>query len=256
MVGASILSGVVVQRLGYYTPVLIAGVSLTAIAAGLLTTLDLHTTKAKWVGFQILYGWGMGCSGQIPNIAAQTVLPKHEVPIGTSLMFFFQLLGGAIFIAVGQNVLNTQLAKNLAHIPGFDPSVLKDAGATSITHVPDSIKTVVLQGYNDALQRAFQVGLIMACLCVLSAVGMEWKSTKHKSEDSMKPASEDIEMSEQRATTSEEKLSVVETSHAMQLPQLEAEERRLGTANTYDTSDSRTLSGQRSSAELERKEID
>ncbi len=256
MVGASILSGVTVRRLGYYTPVLIFGASLITIAAGLLTTLNLDTSKAKWVGYQILYGWGIGCSAQIANIAAQTVLPKHEVPIGTSLMFFFQLLGGAIFIAVGQSVLNTELAKNLADIPGFDPSALQDAGATSLTQVPDSIKEVVLQGYNDALQRVFQVGLIMACLSLLSAAAMEWKSTKHLAEASKKPAGEDMEMAEQHPTPAptDGKTPVIKTITAAQLPRVEAEEHRQGTANTCDTSDSRTVSVPRSSTELQRKE--
>jgi hypothetical protein len=54
-------------------------------------------------------------------MAAQTVLPRKDVAIGVSLMFFGQQLFGAVFTSVSQNVLNNQLANRLASIPGFSP---------------------------------------------------------------------------------------------------------------------------------------
>ncbi|KAE8156804.1 hypothetical protein BDV40DRAFT_305749 [Aspergillus tamarii] len=59
-----------------------------------------------------------------PNLAAQTVLPTNDVPIGTSLMLFNQLSGGAVFISVGQNILGTQLFERLKSVTGFDVTLL------------------------------------------------------------------------------------------------------------------------------------
>jgi hypothetical protein len=84
----AIANGQFVSFIGYYTPSLIVGVCCTAIGAGLLTTFDLHTSTGKWVGYQLLYGFGQGLASQAPNMAAQTVLPKQDVAIGASLMFF------------------------------------------------------------------------------------------------------------------------------------------------------------------------
>ena len=55
---------------------------------GLLTTLQVHTGTSKWIGYQVVYGFGMGMCFQAPNLAAQTVLPTKGVPIGIVLMFF------------------------------------------------------------------------------------------------------------------------------------------------------------------------
>ena len=88
IVVASIGNGQLVSRIGYYTPSLIFGVCLSAVGAGLLTTLGIHTLDGKWIGYQILYGFGLGCASQAPNMAAQTVLPREDVAIGASLMFF------------------------------------------------------------------------------------------------------------------------------------------------------------------------
>lgn len=179
MVVASILTGVLISKIGYYTPFILVGVCILATGSGLLTTLQVDTPEAKWIGYQILYGFGQGLSFQAPNIAAQTVLPTKDVPIGTSLMFFSQLLGGAIFISVGQNVLNNQLIQRLAGIPGFDPRLLTENGATSLkSSLPADLLGPILEGYNEALRKVFQLGLILACVTIFGPLLMEWKSVK------------------------------------------------------------------------------
>jgi MFS family permease len=180
MVVASGASGAIVAKIGYYLPTMYFGIVLMSIGAGLITTFGLTTSQAEWVGYQFLYGFGLGCTFQAPNLAAQTVLPTRDVPIGTSLMFFSQLLGGAIFTSVGQNVLDGELLKRLSSLPGFTPEFLKNTGATSLTNLPDSIRAFVIGAYNESLRKVFQVGLILTCLTVLGAAFMEWRSVKER----------------------------------------------------------------------------
>ncbi|KAL1881855.1 hypothetical protein Daus18300_000908 [Diaporthe australafricana] len=203
MVVSSIASGVLISKIGYYTPFMLAGVVLLSIGAGLLTTLQIDTSQGKWVGYQVLYGFGMGQTFQAPNLAAQTVLPTVDVPIGTSLMFFAQLLGGSIFISVGQNVLNNELLKNLSGVPGFDASSILQAGATTLTQLAEPLRTTVLLAYNEALRKVFQVGLIMTCLTILGAASLEWRSVKSKKPGNKKDQGE-ISAEEGAATTTTE----------------------------------------------------
>lgn len=95
MVLASIAGGLTTSKLGFYTPPAILGSCIMAAGAGLLTTLSASTPSSAWIGYQALYGLGMGLSFQAPNLAAQTVLPARDVPVGTALVFFAQLLGAA-----------------------------------------------------------------------------------------------------------------------------------------------------------------
>ncbi|GFF36039.1 putative HC-toxin efflux carrier TOXA [Aspergillus udagawae] len=96
MVVSSIVSGVGMTKVGYYTPFLIAGTCMA------------------------------------PSVAAQTVLPRKEVAIGAPLMLFGQTLFGAIFDSVGQNVLGQHPATSLARIYGISISSgdIKNAGIT------------------------------------------------------------------------------------------------------------------------------
>lgn len=178
MVVASILSGALINRVGYYTPFMYVGVCMMSVGAGLLYTLEIDTPTAKWVGYQLLYGWGMGTSAQVPNIAAQTVLDKKDIPAGTALLFFAQLLGGTIFVSVGQNVLEGQLLKRFSQIPGLSPEMIENNGATSLVNLPEPIKTTALIAYNESLRHVFLVGLILVCLTSLGAMGIEWRTVK------------------------------------------------------------------------------
>lgn len=178
MLISSIIFGAVTQKLGYYTPFGIAGAIIMTVGAGLLTTLNVNTENKTWIGYQILFGFGMGLSFQTPSIAAQTVLSKKDVPTGLALNFFAQLIGGAISIPIGESILATQLLKRLSGITGFERSLVTSGGATAlISALPGNLKPVVLEAYNGALRDVFVVGLVMSSLTILGACALEWKST-------------------------------------------------------------------------------
>ena len=184
LVVSSILSGVLTGRIGYYTPFLIFGICVSAIGAGLLTTLQIKTTVGQWIGYQILYGWGFGGCVQAPNMAAQTVLPPDEVSIGAALMLFASTLFGAIFVSIGQNVFDGQLAKRLGSITDITPQQIENAGVTAILDlIPPQYHDRALEAYNSSLRVCFRVALIVACLCILGGLGMEWRSVKAEKQD-------------------------------------------------------------------------
>ncbi|KAK6496238.1 hypothetical protein TWF481_002262 [Arthrobotrys musiformis] len=177
MVLGSIIGGIATTRLGYYTPFAIFGSSVMTVGAGLISTLQINSGPKQWIGYQVVYGLGMGLCFQVPNLAAQTVLPKQDVPIGIALMFFGQLLGAAVFVAVGENVLGNQLVKRLSGVEGIDRDLITDGGATTLLNGLDGgVREVVLVAYSEALKKVFQVGLVVTCLAVLGAVALEWKS--------------------------------------------------------------------------------
>jgi hypothetical protein len=136
VVVGTILSGGLVTKVGYYTPFMLASTVLTSIGAGLLTTLDLDTSSPKWIGYQVICGFGIGMGLQLPLIAVQTVLDMSEIPIATALVIFMQLFGAAIFVSVGESVLTNKLVYYISHVvPGVDTVAIASSGATNIKNV-------------------------------------------------------------------------------------------------------------------------
>lgn len=62
---SSFVGGVLISLIGYVTPVMLLGMSLYMIGAGLITTLTSTTPFARIFGFQILLGVGMGVNFQV-----------------------------------------------------------------------------------------------------------------------------------------------------------------------------------------------
>ena len=122
----------------------------------------------------------MGLVLQQPNIAVQTVLPKEQVAIGITLLAFIQFLGGTIFVAVCQNLLQNKLITGLTgKVTDFDPARIAKLGATSLRElVPTEQLPLVLDVYNDALRSVWYVALGLSCLIFLGSFGLEWKSVK------------------------------------------------------------------------------
>ncbi|KAL5354260.1 hypothetical protein ACLOAV_000348 [Pseudogymnoascus australis] len=176
------ISGILTTRFGYYTPFMYLGVVFMSIGAGFLMTLQPDSSTQMWIGYQIIYGLGSGFGFQQPTIAAQAVLDLKDIPSGVALIMFTQLLGGAIFVSVGQNVFTNKLVYDTAkHLPGVNPLQIIQTGATELKYlVPPGQLAELLSVYNGALGQAFMVGTILAAMTVVGAVTMEWKSVKGK----------------------------------------------------------------------------
>lgn len=177
----TVASGGLVQRIGYYTPFLIIGSCCMATGTGLITTLTTNTESAKWIGYLIVLGIGVGFQMAQPNLAVQVVLKKSDIPIGTAIISLFQTLGGAVFTAVGQNLYIDKFSEGLQRIKGVDPGHVLSSGATDLTKsVPPELREDVLKAYNTSLTKGtFLAVLFVACLAVPAALGMEWRSVKN-----------------------------------------------------------------------------
>ena len=189
-----IFSGGLTTAFGYYMPYVYTCVFFTSLGSGLLTTLTVNTGTGRWIGYQILYGFGCGCAFQLPQIAAQAVLPLEDVSIGVAFTLFCEVLGGALFVSAGNNVLGNSLVSYIGalKVPGVDPQALVHLGATELRdYVPRQYLAETVIAYNHALRNTFRIALILSCLSLLGAAGMEWKSTKAKK---LEPSLDDLEM--------------------------------------------------------------
>ncbi|KAI0517279.1 major facilitator superfamily domain-containing protein [Xylaria bambusicola] len=188
-----LFAGFGTSKIGYYVPFIYLAAVLAPIGAGLLMTLEPNTSTAKWIGYQILFGFGSGCGFQLPQVAAQVVLPPRDIPAGISVSMLFQGLGGAVLISAANNVLNNKLLYFVdgLGIPGVSGMDVINAGATGFRAViPANSINQVVNAYNMALREAILVGVITASWSALPAVLLEWRSVKIGSPGSAQPESE------------------------------------------------------------------
>jgi hypothetical protein len=182
----SILAGVYVTMVGYYTPLLIGATALMTVGAGLVTTFGVDTVFSKWFGYQIIVGLGSGVGFNVPLVAVQTVLSMEDIPIGTVSVMFFQTFGAALFLTVGQSVFQNGMINGLKkYAPELDPKVMVHTGATAIRGVLEQLGqedqlTNVLKAYVSGLDNTFRVVLACSAVAFLFTCLFEWRSVKDK----------------------------------------------------------------------------
>lgn len=158
---------------------MITSPSIMAVGLGLMSTFRVLEDRSHWISYQVLGGFGLGIGMQSAGLAAQAVLPKPDIPMGISIMFFAQQLGGAIFTSVGQNLLSTTLISQLSGLSGASPSSITGVGATDIvSQFPDDKKAAVLDIYNRSLTQIFLCAMGVAIGGTVAALCMEWKNLK------------------------------------------------------------------------------
>ncbi|KAJ7200629.1 permease of the major facilitator superfamily [Mycena pura] len=173
---ASIIAGGLITRVGYYAPFMIVSSVIFAIGAGLTSTLKVTSSPMSWISYEIVCGFGLGLGMQQPLLAVQA-----QVPVGTAVVFFSQTMGGALFVSVAQSVFTNKLVLGLAaRVPGVDPLIVLNAGATSLTDaVPPQLPPDVLRAYNDGVQAIVSTFHCVAiAMATLSVFGAEWRSVK------------------------------------------------------------------------------
>ncbi|KAH7322428.1 MFS multidrug transporter [Stachybotrys elegans] len=176
----AIIAGAGVTALGYYAPFMILGTVLLSTGAGLISTFTVHTPSSAWIGYQIIFGAGVGLGMQQPLMAIQNALDLKDVPTGTSMITFLQTLGGALFIIVAQSVFTSEVVRQLeAALPSLDPSVILNTGATELQNsLPAESLPAIKLAYNEALARAFLVATALGAASILGSALIPWRSMK------------------------------------------------------------------------------
>jgi MFS family permease len=190
LVVGSIFAGFMVSRLGYFTPFMLAGSVTMSIGAGLLSTFTATTGHSEWIGYQVLFGIGIGLGMQQSSVAVQTILERKDVPTGVALMMLAQSLGGAVFLAVAQTIFGNSLSSHLrANISGPNgaevAAAVINAGATGFRKVvPSEDLPFILTAYNKALINVFYAGVGLACASILGGLATEWESVREPEQKS------------------------------------------------------------------------
>lgn len=79
-------SGRAITKTGIATPYMVVSSVIVTIASGLLYTLDVGTSTGKWIGFQILAGFGYGLALQVPVVIAQAFAAPSDMAPTTAII--------------------------------------------------------------------------------------------------------------------------------------------------------------------------
>lgn len=173
MVIASFGSGAIVNVTGHYLSLIIIGPLIGAVGVGLMFTISESTSNAMLIGYQILYGAGLGLAFQLPVMAVQAeyAYEPELIPQASSLLTFLQLLGGVIGIAIAGTIFGNQLGAELAN-SGLPEEVINGVkqSVTVIFSLQPEARAPVVTAYIKAVDYTFILAIPACILTSVSAV--------------------------------------------------------------------------------------
>lgn len=89
----------------------------------------------------------------------------------------------AVFVSIAQALFTNNLTAELETlgIAGFDPSKVNSAGLTILTQgLSEGAKDAVLRAISDALTQAWLLPVILSCLSIVGALGVEHRKLRKR----------------------------------------------------------------------------
>ncbi|KAI0197939.1 putative multidrug resistance protein fnx1 [Astrocystis sublimbata] len=172
-VPVTIVSGVVMSKIGRYRPLLMVGFAFIPISIGLMTRLDEQSTTGYWVGAQLIGAVGYGIITPVTLPTILTPLGESDVAVGTATWAFMRGFGTVWGAAVPLAIFNSR-AQQLAaeRLPDNEAvySALSKGGAYTLAaggslysalrlDEDPELTRVVRSIYVDSLQLSWQVAL-------------------------------------------------------------------------------------------------
>jgi len=140
-----------------------SGAALACVGSGLVYMLDINTSSANWIGYLALVGFGYGFTLQLGIIVGQASSKPEDIAVATAAINFTQTYGGAIFVAVGQNIFSNKLIQGItSSVQGVDPQVVIAVGATNLqSSLTPTQYTQVLRVFMDSLKDAYVIPIAL-----------------------------------------------------------------------------------------------
>ncbi|RYP74941.1 hypothetical protein DL771_002725 [Monosporascus sp. 5C6A] len=171
----SMISSIVISKVGVFQPFLIAGVALAAIGAGLIYTFDLNTSLGKEIGYQIIFGVGTGVV-QIPAMVGGALASNEDKAVSLSTVCVTQFYSAALVIAATDSIMNNLILKNVPrYVSGIDPHevLLIGAGGLEYAFNGETLRGV-RQAFVDGLKGAWALGVALFCVSFFCVFIAKW----------------------------------------------------------------------------------
>ncbi|MEA2471518.1 MAG: hypothetical protein QOE38_2517, partial [Thermoleophilaceae bacterium] len=173
LLGASVVSGRVISRVGRYKAFPVAGTAVTSAGMFLLSRLEVDT--APWLAsvYMLVLGIGIGLVMQVIVLVVQNDAPVRDVGVATSTATFFRSMGGSLGVALFGAIFASRLGSELRSVPGAAAAHLSggvNIRPAQVHALPPAVRHDFLTAFVNALQPVFLVGAGLTALTFVLAL--------------------------------------------------------------------------------------
>ncbi|KAK4244078.1 MFS gliotoxin efflux transporter glia [Corynascus novoguineensis] len=183
-VGIFVLAGGIrVSATGHAVPFMALGAAVSMVACGLFY-MDVDTSAAKWIGYQILSGAAIAFPYQNCLNVVHANVDAEDISTASAILYFFQTLDAFSLSGAQAGFVNRAISTLAISAPSVDPEVLIATGAAELRRVfsPDQMPGIVV-AYMAGIKASFAVAIGMAGFSFLLSLLCPWKKVHVKGMD-------------------------------------------------------------------------
>ena len=162
VLGASILGGRAISKLGRYRAFPIVGTALMTVGMWMLSRVGVSTSYVVLSAAMLVLGIGLGLVMPVLVLAVQNAVPASDLGVATAASTFFRSIGGsfgvAIFGAIFANRLAYWLPRTLPASAGLNATAangLLRSGPAALDKLPPAVHNGLLEAFANALHSVF-----------------------------------------------------------------------------------------------------
>ncbi|KAJ7931029.1 iron permease [Mycena leptocephala] len=172
----NIIAGMSISRTKSYRPQLWLAWCLVMISAGVLSTLQADSNRAKYIGFEVLMGVALGILTTATYFPVLSPLPISENAHAIAFFIFTRAFGQVWGVTIGAAVLQNQLVDRLPKgFAGLFPQGMPIAYAVIplISSLPADVAAETRQAFAGALTVMWQVMIGIGALGLVMSLPMK-----------------------------------------------------------------------------------
>ena len=169
---AAVVTGILINKLNRYRPMLWIGWTLATLGEGLMHLLDVHTSTPAWVFIALTAGLGLGILFPSMAFAVQAASKPADLAFAVAMFSFFRAFGQALGVAIGGVIFQNQMHAHLLTYPDLAPmAAAYSRDAAGLVQIINAMaeglmKEQVRQAYADSLKT------VWAVMCGLAGLGL------------------------------------------------------------------------------------
>ncbi|KAI8318167.1 MFS general substrate transporter [Martensiomyces pterosporus] len=174
MVISAILSGIYLNRVGRYLPMVRVGSVLVAVGTCLMLLYKPSSNMGQRIGFLFINGFGSGLTMQVIVIAAQAAVKGKDMAVVSASATFLRTFGGVIACSIVASVANSQMrtkAKELiSQYPTYASALLdslRDQSAAYSNRIPGDLRSKLVQAWSDSYHVAIYALIPFSALFII-----------------------------------------------------------------------------------------
>jgi len=154
MIGASMLSGFAMTRMGKYRILPRLSTFVLTIGLLLLAFMQLDTPSWQIAIYMFLVGVGIGPVNSVSVTATQNAVPRNLVGVATAGTTLFRQIGGSIGISVFGAIFSSGLASRLGSLLP-EGQAAHGVSPTMVASLPENLRGPVLEAFASSLHPIF-----------------------------------------------------------------------------------------------------